>query len=180
MARRQRPASDRPMRFGYADPPYPGCGWRYPENAEVDHADLIGRLVADFPDGWALSTSSPALRDVLPLCPPAVRVLAWVKPFCAWKAHVTIAHAWEPVIFWGGRRRPRNSTVRDWHAEPITLRRGVVGAKPGGFCHWLLDVFNVQPGDDVVDLFPGSGAMTRTAQQRCQPAAQYRLDLTCT
>src|SRR5690606_29922144 len=74
---------DTPKRLAYADPPYPGLARRYygdqPSYAgEVDHAALIAQLVGY--DGWALSTSAKALRDVLPLCPPAARVAAWVKP----------------------------------------------------------------------------------------------------
>lgn len=43
----------------------------------------------------------------------------------------------------------------------ITMRRGVSGAKPDAFTHWVLDVLGVLPGDEVVDLFPGSGACQR-------------------
>jgi hypothetical protein len=70
----------------YADPPYIGQAAKYyagqPDYAgEVDHRALIQRLVADFPDGWALSCTSNSLRFLLPLCPQDVRVGAWVKPF---------------------------------------------------------------------------------------------------
>lgn len=58
-------ATDRPMSFAYADPPYPGKALIYPERTELDHALLLERLTANYPDGWALSTSSEALRDVL-------------------------------------------------------------------------------------------------------------------
>lgn len=77
-------AGDRPMRLAYADPPYPGLARRYygrePTYAgEVDHAALIASLEASY-DGWALSTSARALRDLLPLCPPEARVCSWTKP----------------------------------------------------------------------------------------------------
>ena len=71
-SRRDRAA--RPMRFAYADPPYPGNAGYYPEQAEVDHEVLVEWLVADFRDGWALSTSAAALQRVLSLCPAGVRV----------------------------------------------------------------------------------------------------------
>lgn len=153
------------MRFAYADPPYPGQARKHyahdPRCAEVDHAELVARLVADFPDGWALSTSSTALRDVLPLCPPDVRVMAWVKPFASFKPGVNPAYAWEPVIVRGGRKRGRQvATVRDWVAESITLKRGLSGAKPRGFCLWLFEVLGARRGDDLADLYPGSGAVT--------------------
>lgn len=55
------------MKFAYADPPYVGQAKKHysadPRCAEVDHAELIARLCADFPDGWALSLSSPSLKQ---------------------------------------------------------------------------------------------------------------------
>jgi hypothetical protein len=156
------------MRFAYADPPYPGCAHFYPENEEVDHGLLIDRLCDEFSDGWALSTSTPALKLVLPLCPDDVRVMAWVKPFCSFKPNVNPAYAWEPVIVRGGRRRTRAQlTVRDWVSVNITLKKGLTGAKPPAFCQWVLDVLNVEPGDDLVDLYPGTGIMGREFQARC-------------
>jgi hypothetical protein len=150
------------MRFAYADPPYPGCAHRYPEKTEVDHAELVARLCDEFPDGWALSTHSPGLRLVLPLCPDDVRVMAWVKPFAVFKPNVNPAYAWEPVIVRGGRKRGREiETARDWVSASITLQRGVVGAKPEAFCFWLFSVLNLHPGDELIDLFPGSGAVSR-------------------
>lgn len=151
------------MRVCYADPPYPGCGHRYPEKTEVDHADLIRRLCEDFPDGWALSSGAGrAWHQVLARCPADVRVGAWVKTWCAFKPNVNPAWAWEPVFFRGGRRRTRQQdTVRDWVAAPITRQRGVVGAKPDAFCYWLFEVLNLRPEDELVDLYPGSGAVSR-------------------
>jgi hypothetical protein len=91
-----------------------------------------------------------------------VRVMSWVKPFASFKPNVGVAFAWEPVIVRGGRRRTRTQpTVRDWCAENITLRRGLTGAKPAGVVRWVLDVLNAEADDEVVDLFPGSGAVTR-------------------
>jgi len=96
------------------------------------------------------------------LCPPDVRVGAWVKPWAVFKPGVGVAYAWEPVLVRGGRKRERTQdTARDWVAASITLRRGVVGAKPDAFCYWLFEVLNLQPDDDLVDLYPGSGAVAR-------------------
>ena len=98
------------MRFAYADPPYLGQARHYPEHLEAHkwnnpetHRYLIKRLVVEYPDGWALSCSSPSLRVLLPLCPEDVRVGAWVKPFHIYKKGVRPAYAWEPLIFRGGR-----------------------------------------------------------------------------
>lgn len=156
------------MKFAYADPPYLGVAARHygalhPNAADYDKPEawqsLIGRL-AEF-DGWALSLSSPSLRTILPMCPADVRVMAWVKPFASFKPGVGVAYAWEPIIVRGGRRRTRDQeTVRDWIAENITLRRGLTGAKPAAVIYWLLEVWNAQRGDEVEDLFPGSGAVS--------------------
>lgn len=149
------------MRFAYADPPYPMQAMRHYGMPEVDHKLLIGRLCAEFPDGWALSTSSPALRDLLPMCPDDVRVGAWVKPFAIFKPNVNPAYAWEPVIWRGGRRGDRErKTVRDWVSENITLRKGLVGVKPEKFSMWVFELLGANGGDELVDLFPGSGAVS--------------------
>lgn len=153
------------MRMAYADPPYIGQAKKHYGQfggTEVDHAALIAQLTTDYPDGWALSLSSPSLHQVLALCPPTVRVMAWVKPFASFKSGVNPGYAWEPVIVHGGRPRTRAQlTVRDWVSANITMQTGMPGAKPLAFCYWLFAVLNLQPGDELVDLFPGSGAVTR-------------------
>ncbi len=156
------------MRFAYADPPYLGLAtfyadrhseamiWDDPET----HRALIARLVAEYPGGWAMSLHTPALREILPMCPEGVRVGAWTKPFASFKPGVPVAYAWEPVVFMGGRRRGRDErTTRDWVACSITLRRGLTGAKPRGFCRWVFDLLGAKPGDTLDDLFPGTGAV---------------------
>lgn len=164
------------MRFAYADPPYPGQALKHyrhdPKCAEVDHAALIARLCSEFPDGWALSTSTPALRDVLALTPPGTRVMAWVKPFASFKPGVNPAYAWEPVLVFGGRKRGRDlPTIRDWCSANITMRKGLAGAKPPAFCHWLFQVLGAKHGDELVDLFPGTGAVGRAWNEFQQQAS---------
>ena len=161
------------MRFAYADPPYPGQAQKHyadhPDYAgEVDHAALISRLEREYPDGWALSTNPGCLRDLLPLCPPKHRVLAWVKPFAAWKRNHWPAYAWEPVILVRGRSLyGTQETPRDWIAESITMRKGVSGAKPLAFCLWLFACLGATPEDAVDDLFPGSGAVGEAWSAYC-------------
>lgn len=150
------------MKFAYADPPYVGQARRHYGCMEINHEMLIAHLVADFPDGWALSCSSPSLRGLLPLCPCDVRVAAWVKPFASFKPGVNPAYAWEPVIFRGGRKRGRGDlTVRDFVSANITLQRGTHGAKPREFCLWMFSLLGMLADDELVDLFPGSGAVGR-------------------
>lgn len=160
------------MRFAYADPPYIGQARAHyadqPKCAEVNHPLLVQHLVDDFPDGWALSCSSPTLRLILPMCPEDVRVMAWVKPFAVFKPNVNPAYAWEPVIVRGGRGLGRDvPTVRDWVSANITLRKGLAGAKPREFCFWLFEVLGMQPGDELADLFPGTGAVSESWATYC-------------
>jgi hypothetical protein len=174
------------MRFAYADPPYLGCCKLYkhyhPDGKCWDeiatHHDLITHLVNAFPDGWALSATSVSLRSLLPLCPEDVRVAAWAKSFCAFKKGVRPAYAWEPVIFWRGRNPNAGYrhlpplkggvqvTPKDFIVEPITLRKGLTGAKPDRVCHWILDLLGFQADDSCVDLFPGTGIMGSVTQER--------------
>jgi hypothetical protein len=166
------------VKFAYADPPYIGQAKRHYQCAEVDHRELIGRLCSDFAEGWALSASSPSLAEILPLLPNGYRIGAWCKSFCAFKRGVRAAYAWEPVIFYGGRNPmnghraeipPRNGkqvTPKDFIVEPITLKKGLIGAKPERVCSWILDLLNFQPGDELVDLFPGTGIMGTVVAKR--------------
>jgi hypothetical protein len=178
------------VRFAYADPPYLGCCRLYdhhhPDGRCWDdlatHEALIHRLVDEFPDGWALSLSSPSLRSILPLCPSDVRVAAWAKSFCAFKRGVRPAYAWEPVVFWRGRnpnaghahpppeKGGAQTTPKDFVVEPITLKKGLTGAKPARVCAWVLDLLGAVAEDDVVDLFPGTGAMGRAFAERAMGA----------
>lgn len=180
------------MRFAYADPPYYGCcalyGHYHPDGLcwdDIDtHVRLITRLQAEFFDGWALSASTPSLKVILPLCPDRHRVGAWVKSFGAFKKGVRPAYMWEPVIFYGGRnpsngyshappeKNGKQNTPKDFLIteiespairESITLKKGLTGAKPEAVCRWILELLNVQQGDTVVDLFPGTGIMGRVA-----------------
>mgnify|MGYP007071623924 CR=1 FL=1 len=153
------------MRIAYADPPYPGCAHLYRDHpdygGEVDHSDLIDRLRGY--DGWVLHTSSVALRSILPLVPPEARVMSWVKGFAAFKKNVPVAYAWEPVIVMAARKPTVSGrlVMRDWIECSITLRRGLVGAKPERVCHWAFEVAGAHPDDDLFDLYPGTGAVTR-------------------
>jgi len=159
------------MKAAYADPPYLGCGSLYAKNHPdalawddpQKHRELIVSLCDGY-DCWAMSLSSPSLQTILPMCPTDVRVMAWVKPFAVFKPNVGVAYAWEPVIvrLSQDRKRTREQpTVRDWVSEVITLRKGLTGAKPVSFCWWLFDVLNLQPTDTFVDIFPGTGIVTK-------------------
>jgi len=154
------------VKIAYADPPYIGQANRYPEKKEVDHKELIHQLEAY--DGWALSASSPSLKVLVPIANevvPSYRMGVWVKPFAAFKPNVNPAYAWEPVLFVPARAGDRTkSTVRDWVSANITLKKGVVGAKPPKFCYWLFDLLGLEPDDEFHDLYPGTGVVTKCWQ----------------
>lgn len=152
------------MRFAYLDPPYLGCGksrYGYPEwDAPERHASLVSAALAEGFDGFAVSLNPPSLGALLPLFPGGYRLGAWAKPFAAWKPGVNPGYCWEAVAFYGGRKRGRDiPTLRDYVLANITLKKGLTGAKPPGFCEWVLDFLNVQEGDVVEDWFPGVRSM---------------------
>jgi hypothetical protein len=173
------------VKFAYADPPYPGQARRHYSDhpdygGEVDHRELIDRLEAEFPDGWALSTSVAALGEILPLCPKGepskkrawggsvklgtgVRICAWNRtgiPFPPSR----VMWAWEPVILrtphW--RQRHKQDFVTDtlYATQPRGfLGNDITGQKPLAFCYWVFNLLGARQGDELVDLFPGSGAV---------------------
>jgi hypothetical protein len=164
------------VNFAYADPPYYGTakklyGKHHDAAADYDtieaHKALVYRLVDEFPDGWALSMTSGNLHDILPLVPRDTRIGAWVKPFAVFKPNVNPGYTWEPVLFRGGRKGDRTRpTVRDFLSCNITLKKGLTGAKPEPFCDWILDLLGYEPGDELVDIFPGTGIMETVRQRR--------------
>lgn len=164
-------------RFAYADPPYPGFARKLYGHPETDHAALIARLEADGYLGWALSTSMQALRDLLPLCPPRkTRVCAWVKPIGASGLTRGLHNCWEPLIVVGGRRKQPG--VRDWlRAMPARGGGDLVGRKPLAFCAWLFDCLGMVPGDELVDLFPGTGVVGRSWRELGGTVAEDHRDI---
>lgn len=160
-----RAATDRPMLFAYADPPYPGKSRYYPERREVDHSLLIRRLVMEYPDGWALSTSSGSVRDVLALIPAwtPVRICAWFKGPRPTKS-LRALMSWEPLIVAGGRPL-RTNVVQELNDGLIARGRfrafpgAMIGMKPPAFAEWMFRQLGASRGDRLDDLFPGSGAI---------------------
>lgn len=167
-----------PLRLAYADPPYPGLSKRYYEEhpafgGEVDHVALVRRLMAEYPDGWALSTGSPALlyvgsicRDVIPPASlPELRVAIWIKGSRHGVSNRP-RDAYEPVFVFGGR--PRRLDIGE-HLDNVLLWGGrqhshpdaLVGMKPPPFSEWMFRQLGAQQGDTLDDLFPGSRAVER-------------------
>jgi hypothetical protein len=183
------------MRLAIADPPYPplrGSGGRkrrasrwygsglassdrpadfHAKAAEWDdvatHRALLERLFVEY-DGWAIATSPDGIAAYGPL-PPAVRILAWVKPNAQPGAH-RLRSNWEAVLLYPpiGRRSNRNGVgqVSDVLTAPVP-RVGFVGAKPPEWTRWVLEGLIYNPATDTVDdLFPGSGAIAQAIESR--------------
>jgi hypothetical protein len=158
------------LKIAYADPPYVGCAALYRDHAdyggEVDHAELLRRLVAEF-DGFVLHAAATpkSMAALAPLVEniPGARWMSWTKGFAAFKRNVSVAYAWEPVIVKAARKPVVSTrlTMRDWVECSITLKRGLTGAKPEAVCHWAFEMVGARPGDELIDLFPGTGAVTR-------------------
>lgn len=156
-------------KIGYADPPYIGCAHLYkghPDFAgEVDHVALVDRLESEF-NGWVLHASATLTSEAI-LAPlvlkTGARKCVWVKGFAAFKRNVPVAYAWEPVYIKAARKPvvSKRLVMRDWIQESITLKRGLTGAKPEAVCHWAFEIAGAKPDDDLVDLFPGTGAVMR-------------------
>jgi hypothetical protein len=157
-----------PKRLAYADPPFPGLARLYADEpsfrGEVDHRALVS-LLAGGHDGWALSTSAKALRDVLRLCPPEARVASWVKPHGVSSKTRGAHNAWEPLIFVPARKlRPGKP---DWLRAQVARGGGtLLGRKPVTFVRWMLDLLGALPGDELADLFPGTGIVGRVWKER--------------
>lgn len=164
-ASRSTRTTDRPLRVAFADPPYPGLAHYYRDQptyaGEVDHVALIDRLRNEFLDGWALSTSSAALRELLPLCPHDARVCAWVKPNAPSPKTYGLHSRWEALIVVPARRLQPG--MSDWLLSSPARLGGetLIGRKPLAFCAFLFRALGLRPGDELVDLFPGTGIVGR-------------------
>ena len=175
------------MKLAIADPPYlgravrwygeNGCGdgygkgkadshpeaylWDKPET----HIQLVAELEANY-DGWAIALSVHSLSTYLKVIKTdsrnGIRVMSWVKP-SAVTSGSRITNTWEPVIVrvpasrkgWNSGERMTDTLI----CQP--LRSGFVGAKPEAWTHWVLDAMGYAPGDEVTDLFNGSGAVSK-------------------
>lgn len=124
------------------------------------HRQLLEQLVEEY-DGWAIATSPDGLGAYHPL-PVSARVLSWVKTRAIPGGH-RLHSQWEPVIVMppeGRRSRWAGDRVADVLVTPTP--QGFAGAKPVEWTHWVLDALGYDPTEDtVVDLFPGSGAITQ-------------------
>lgn len=177
------------MKLAIADPPYPafngsggyksranrwyGDGQRsstdrpadsHPDASEWDnpnrHRELLDYLLSNF-DGFAIATSTDGIAAYGPL-PKSMRIMAWVKPNAQPGAHRLLSN-WEPVLLFPpvGRRSNRGGVgaISDV-LRAAAPRTGFTGAKPPEWTRWVLEAMTYNPAtDEVVDMFPGSGAV---------------------
>lgn len=179
------------MKLAIADPPYlgravrwygpNGCGdgygkgqadnhpeaylWDKPET----HVQLVHDLEANY-DGWAIAMSVHSLSTYLGAVETdsrnGIRVCVWHKP-SAIQSGSRISNNWEPVLVKVPRTRKgwKSGATRTkdvMSANP--LRQGFVGSKPYEWTQWVLDLLGYQQGDDVTDLFNGSGAVAEALE----------------
>lgn len=175
------------MRFAYADPPYLSCCGLYGHHHGDDdrcwddpetHRALIERLQTAFPDGWgAVGLQSftgyhlahvPTRSQNSRLGEAVLRVQTRCQTgLCLGAGHLRRG----PQPIQGYRHAPpekggKQTTPKDFLAESITLKKGLTGAKPAAFCRWVLDLLNVQAGDELIDLYPGTGIMGEILRER--------------
>jgi hypothetical protein len=179
-------------RLCIADPPYlgravrwygpGGCGngrgqgqadnhpeasiWDDPER----HRQLVSELESNF-DGWAIAMSVHSLSTYLRVIETdsrnGIRVCVWDKGNAVTSGN-RITNVWEPVIV----RIPQDR--KGWKSELqrttdvlhcAAPRKNFVGSKPLEWTNWALDLMGYKDGDEVTDLFHGSGAVSQALSQ---------------
>jgi hypothetical protein len=189
-------------RLAIADPPYPpfvgaggtkarasrwyGTGQRSTKDRPADvhdradewddparHRRLLVDLLNQY-DGFAIATSPDGIAAYGPL-PAELRIMAWVKPNAAPGAH-RLRSLWEAVLLYppAGRRSNRNGAgmVPDVLTCALTSARDFIGGKPHAWTRWVLDALSYREGDEVSDLFPGSGAVTAVLNAPALPLSE--------
>lgn len=174
------------MRLAIADPPYLGRGDRWygdgrghftrqrnsdhhEEAAKWDspaaHVELMASLVREF-DGWAVAGAPDSLGLYLSVAPADTRVLVWHRGN-AIPSGSRVSEQWEFVLAFippSRRGRGEHLPTSDVLSAGVQNRSGFTGSKPSRWTRWVLDVLGYDPAaDELVDLFPGSGAVSAAA-----------------
>jgi hypothetical protein len=164
-----------PLRVCIADPPYPGKAARYYRN-EPTYAGEV-----DY-DGYALATSAEACRWLWPLCSDEVRQATWSKPIGTPEATLGM-HNLHEVVLVKQARRLRGGIPDALVAQPARFGGHLPGRKPLAWIAWVFRMLGMQPGDQLVDLFPGTGVIGRSwrggSAARRTPCTCGRRGLAC-
>lgn len=130
----------------------------------MEHVRLMVGLEEAF-DGWAVAASGKSLGPLIGVADNLGAKLAIWHVTNAIPDGARVRNTWEAVFYRvpDGRR-----AVGTGHRVPDVLSAahpvsGFVGAKPDAWTRWVLDLLGFQPGDEVIDVFPGSGAVERAA-----------------
>lgn len=179
-------------KLAIADPPYlgravrwygpGGCGIGYgvghaddhPEAHKWDdpetHQQLVRDLEKDY-DGWAIAMSVHSLSTYLQVVETesrnGIRVCVWHKPSAVTSGN-RITNNWEPVLIRtpADRKGWQSGLSRTSDVRTITPpRTKFIGAKPKEWTNWVLDLLGYTEGDQVDDLFTGSGAVQHALSQ---------------
>ena len=180
------------MKFAIADPPYlgravrwygaGGCGNGYgsgqadihPE-AEIwdnplTHKQLCKDLLSNY-DGFAIALTvhslSTYMSELQTNSRNGIRVMCWVKPSSIPSGN-RLQNVWEPVIIKMPQSRKKYKSAKSCKdvLEAHPPRNGFVGSKPALWTNWVLDAMGVIDGDQVDDLFKGSGLVTQAINAR--------------
>lgn len=131
----------------------------------AEHIALMSSMDNAY-DGWAMAASGKTLALIIGHANLlGARLAVW---------HVTnaipdgarVRNTWEAVIY---KQPDERRAVGTGHRVPDLLSAahpvsGFVGAKPDAWTRWVLDLLGFQPGDEVTDMFPGSGAVQRASE----------------
>jgi hypothetical protein len=139
--------------------------WDNPET----HKQLARDLLENY-DGFAIAMSVHSLSTYLDVIETedrnGIRVCVWHKNSALPSAN-RVQNNWEPVIVKIPQNRRAHksglSTKDVFTCAP--LRSGFVGSKPPEWTRWVLDLLGYKDGDEVIDLFEGSGAVSRAINQ---------------
>jgi len=128
------------------------------------HVALVARLAADF-DGWAVAGHATTTALLLSAAPEGAQLAIWGRPN-AIPGGGRVVNSWEPVVIFvprARRDRAAGMRVRDMLVAPVR-RQGFLGSKPPEWTRWVLDMLGYDPaGDELVDVFAGSGAVAAAA-----------------
>lgn len=179
------------MKLAIADPPYLGRAVRWygpngrgkgkgkgradehPEAYLWDkpetHKNLVTELNENY-DGWAIAMSAHNLSTYLSVIETesenGIRVCVWHKPNPI-PSGSRIFNVWEPVIVKipeGRKGRSGGVSTKDLITIPHKAS-GFAGAKPMEWTRWVLDLMGYREGDEIYDLFNGSGAVANAIRQ---------------
>lgn len=153
----------------YADPPYRGGEKKYGCDP-IDFEDLV-RVMENAAPVRAMSTGAKMVAEISALIPSA-RVCPWFRKYSGSLPLVHPTYSWEAVFLWGQlpKRGKNQRVIRDsLHANSVIHRPDIVfpTPKPEEFAHWLVELLFIEPsGQSILDLFSGSGTISRVAELR--------------